>query len=187
MYGQESHATGRSSAHHGFEALGEVTEILGTLLPDRVDSRGGLSAQSPAATAGAVGDTATFGKLVEVLLLDVHLRANVRPTPAARQVQARENPCLKLLPGVFRQEVSTVPELFFDGVEPPAASPLVVPVDAEDKTSVIPSWRSTISAMRSDFVASVIPPSSGSWQTRTCALRLPMERSNRSNSGFRMY
>ena len=121
------------SLYDGFEALGENIEILWTLLPDRVDSQRGFFAQSSTAAARTIGHTAALGQLFEVFLLDVHLRADVCPSPTVRQSQARENPCLKLLPGVFGQEASTVTEFYFDVIEPPASPPVAVTVDAKDK------------------------------------------------------
>ena len=107
------------AAHDGFKALRKCVEILGALLPDRPNSPGSLFAQCLAATTGAIGYTAVFGKFVEVYLLDMHLRTDIRPTrPSARPPQARENPSLKLLPSVFRKETPSVfVELIFNLVE----------------------------------------------------------------------
>ena len=70
--------------HDDFKAFRKCVEILGALLPDRVNSRGGLFAKRFANTVRTtVGE---IGKFIEILFFDLNLRPDIRPTPMSGQL-----------------------------------------------------------------------------------------------------
>ena len=60
----------------------------------------------------------------------MNFRANLGPTPLAGQIQARENPCLDLLPCVLGKEWTDAAKLHFNLVEPLTTPCFTIAIDA---------------------------------------------------------
>ena len=116
-----------------FDALCELVEILWAFLADRLYSPKSFLAQRFATAVGKIPKTSTSSNDVEVPLLDRYLGSDLGPTPLAREVQARESPCLQLFPCIFRQKALS-PKFHFNLIKPFATTDFAITVHAKNET-----------------------------------------------------
>ena len=173
----------------GFEAPGEGVEVLEAFPADRGDIARGFVAQrlATATETETVGDAALFRQNVEIPLLDMDLRANVRPAPGRRDVQARQRPSFDLLPSILGEKGAAVSKLGLELVQPRAPPLVSIAIDAKDEDVRHPSM--LLDDLPSALRVQRLTNTAKQWilADPTRALALLMARKSRSNKGFNKY